>query len=228
MTHLLEKKIGNEVEGDVIGKEFEGYILKITGGIDKEGFAMKNGVLTSERRRLLLKKGSKGIRFKKFFNRIGSKVRKTVRGCIVSPDIKMLHLKIIKIGKNPIKGLSDLSEALPKRLGPKIANNILKDLGLLDVYNKKKQNTEERKTLRYMITKFANKREVKTKNDKHYTKKPKIQRLITPLRLRRKRLIHKFKEESVKYTSDQKKAYDEQYKKSKKNKKTTAKPVKKI
>jgi len=40
-----------------------------------------------------------------------------------------------------------------------------------------------------MITKFAAKREVKTANQKVYTKRPKIQRLITPVRLRRKRVI---------------------------------------
>jgi small subunit ribosomal protein S6e len=40
-----------------------------------------------------------------------------------------------------------------------------------------------------MITKFAAKREVKTANGKVYTKRPKIQRLITPQRLRRKRFI---------------------------------------
>jgi len=40
-----------------------------------------------------------------------------------------------------------------------------------------------------MITKFAAKREVKTANGKVYVKRPKIQRLITPTRLRRKRVI---------------------------------------
>jgi hypothetical protein len=57
------------------------------------------------------------------------------------------------------------------------------------MYNKKKTNSEERKTLRLMITKFAGKREVKTANGKVYQKRPKIQRLITPVRLRRKRVI---------------------------------------
>ena len=40
-----------------------------------------------------------------------------------------------------------------------------------------------------MITKFAAKREVKTANGKVYVKRPKIQRLITPIRLRRKKVI---------------------------------------
>jgi small subunit ribosomal protein S6e len=227
MTHLIDKKIGNEIEGEIISDLFEGYVFKVTGGIDRDGFGMKNGVLTTDRRRLLLKKGSQGIRFRKAFNRTGSKVRKLVRGCIVSPEIKMLNLKIVKIGGKVIPGLTNPDDAIPKRLAPKVANNILKEFGLLEIYNKKKQNSEERKTLRYMITKFANKREVKTKNGKVYAKKPKIQRLITPLRLRRKRVMKKMKEDSVKYTVDQKKSYEDSYKKLRNNKKGT-KNVKKV
>ena len=219
MSHIIDKKIGNEIDGEVITDKFAGYIFKITGGIDKDGFAMKNGVLTTERRKLLLHKGSNGIRFRKGFNRTGSKVRKLVRGCIISSDIRMVHLKITKVGEQPIPGLTDQSEAIPRRLGPKRANNILKEFGLTEIYNKKKQNAEERKTLRFMITKFVNKREVKTAKGKVYTKRAKIQRLITPLRLRRKRLIKKAKEDSMKFTAEQKKNYADLYKRIKKTQK---------
>jgi ribosomal protein S6E (S10) len=220
MNQLIDQKIGNEFDGEIISDSFAGYIFKITGGMDKDGFAMKNGVLTQERRKLLLKKGSNGIRMRRNFDRAGTRVRKLVRGCIVSSDISMLNIKIVKAGEKQIPGLND-AEALPRRLGPKIANNILKELGLLDIYRKKKQNAEERKTLRYMITKFVNKREVKTANGKVYTKRPKVQRLITPLRLRRKKLIKKAKKESVENTNAQKKSYEENYKRMK-SKKTKA------
>ena len=227
MTHIIDQKIGNEFDGEIISDSFAGYVFKITGGIDKDGFAMKNGVLTQERKRLLLKKGSNGIRFKKGINRAGSRIRKLVRGCIVSSDIRMVHIKIVKAGEKKIPGLND-KEPEPRRLGPKIANNILKELGLLDIYKKKKQNNEERKTLRYMITKFVNKREVTTKNGKVYTKKPKVQRLITPLRLRRKRLIKKAKKESVENTTLQKKNYEDLYKKIKSSKKGKVAPKKTV
>lgn len=186
---------------------------------------MKNGVLTTDRKKLLLTKGSTGIRFRRYRHREGTRIRKLVRGCIVSPDIKMLNLKIVKTGSKVIPGLSDPAEAIPKRLAPKTASGILKDIGLLDIYKTKKQNAEERKTLRYMITKFANKREVKTANGKVYVKRPKIQRLITPLRLRRKRVLKKAKEENVKFTADSKKTYEETYRrvKSKKGKTTGGK-----
>src|SRR3954464_13515139 len=104
MNELIDKKIGNEVEGSVIAPLFDGYVFKITGGFDKDGFAMKNGILTQGRKRILLQKGCKNFRFKKGYHRTGVRQRMLVRGCIVSPDIKVLNLKIIKLGHNPIPG----------------------------------------------------------------------------------------------------------------------------
>jgi len=48
--------MGQEIDGDVLGDEFKGYIFRITGGNDKQGFPMKQGVLVNGRVRLLLKK----------------------------------------------------------------------------------------------------------------------------------------------------------------------------
>ena len=39
-------------------KEFKGYIFKIMGGQDKQGFPMKQGVLTSGRVRVLMERGA--------------------------------------------------------------------------------------------------------------------------------------------------------------------------
>jgi small subunit ribosomal protein S6e len=105
MNELIDKKIGNEVEGTIIAPLFEGYVFKITGGFDKDGMAMKNGILTQGRKRILLQKGSGNFRFKKGYHRTGVRKRMLVRGCIVSPDIKVLNLKIIKLGGNPIPGI---------------------------------------------------------------------------------------------------------------------------
>lgn len=38
-------------------QEFKGYVFKIKGGCDKQGFPMKQGVLTPGRVRLLLHRG---------------------------------------------------------------------------------------------------------------------------------------------------------------------------
>ena len=54
---LYDKRVSNEVEGELLGDEFKGYIFKISGGNDKQGFALKQGVLTASRVRLLFAAG---------------------------------------------------------------------------------------------------------------------------------------------------------------------------
>merc|ERR1711909_110746 len=98
------------------GDEWKGYIVRITGGNDKQGFPMKQGVLTAGRVRLLLGKGHKCYRQR----RTGERKRRSVRGCIVDAQLSVLNLAIVKKGDNDIPGLTDTS--LPKRLGPKRAS----------------------------------------------------------------------------------------------------------
>ena len=50
--------MGSDVDGEVLGEEFKGYTLRITGGNDKQGFTMKQGVLVNGRVKILMK-GSK-------------------------------------------------------------------------------------------------------------------------------------------------------------------------
>ena len=57
MRPFYEKRMGQEIEADTLGDEFKGYVVRITGGNDKQGFPMKQGVLTNGRVRLLLNKG---------------------------------------------------------------------------------------------------------------------------------------------------------------------------
>ena len=156
-------------------------------------------------------------------------VKKEIGGgagkCIISNDIKNLHLKIIKKGAKPIAGLTEEKDAQPKGLGPKRATRILKQFGLTGVYNEKKDK-EARKNLRFMITKFAPKREVKTKNGKEYVKRAKVQRLITPDRLRRKRLLKKFHLDKREKAVKDKKAYEDLMKKTFAKEKKEAKEAK--
>lgn len=105
MNELIDKKIGNEVDGSIISELFNGYVFKITGGFDEDGFAMKNGILTQGRKKILLSKGSKNFRFKNGYHRSGVRKRKLVRGCIISHSIKVLHLKIVKAGPTAIPGI---------------------------------------------------------------------------------------------------------------------------
>ncbi len=54
--HFYDKRMGTEVDGEVLGDEYKGYLFKITGGNDKQGFTMKQGVLINGRVKILMKK----------------------------------------------------------------------------------------------------------------------------------------------------------------------------
>merc|ERR1719473_1343113 len=100
---LYDKRISQEIDGEALGEEFNGYVFRISGGNDKQGFPMKQGVLCNHRVRLLLKKGSSCYRQR----RTGERKRKSVRGCIVGADLAVLNLVVVKQGDNEIEGLTD-------------------------------------------------------------------------------------------------------------------------
>ncbi len=121
---FMDRRMGQEVPGDSVGDEFKGYIFKITGGNDKQGFPMKQGVMHPTRVRLLLADGHSCYRPR----RTGERKRKSVRGCIVGMDLSVLALSIVKQGEADIPGVTDT--VLPKRLGPKRATKIRRFFGL--------------------------------------------------------------------------------------------------
>ncbi|KAI0266220.1 ribosomal protein S6e [Gloeopeniophorella convolvens] len=187
---FYDKKMAQEVPGDTIGDEFKGYIFRITGGNDKQGFPMKQGVLVPYRVRLLLGDGHSCYRER----RKGERRRKSVRGCIVGPDIAVLSLVIVKKGDNELPGLTE--NVIPKRLGPKRATKVRKFFNL----------TKEDDVRKYVV-----RREVQSKkkeNAKPYYKAPKIQRLVTPLRLQRRRHLRSLKVRRIEHQKEQKSEYD--------------------
>jgi small subunit ribosomal protein S6e len=187
---FYDKKISQEVPGDSLGDEWKGYIFRITGGNDKQGFPMKQGILLPYRVRLLLSDGQSCYRIR----RSGERRRKSVRGCIVGPDIAVLSLVIVKKGESDIPGLTDT--ILPKRLGPKRATKIRR------FFNLSKEDD---------VTKYVVRREVKSQKKpdaKPYTKAPKIQRLVTPLRLQRRRHLRSLKRRKLEHQKEQKAEFD--------------------
>jgi len=168
LGQLNDKRMSQEFDAGFLGAEFKGYILRIVGGQDKQGFPMKEGVMQNARVRLLLKPGTVG--FAVWRARVGERRRKTVRGCIIGPDIAMINLIVARKGEGELEGLTDVQ--LPRRLGPKRASKIRK------LFNLDKNDD---------VRKFVIKREVKNKKDKTKFKSPKIQRLVTPVSLRRRR-----------------------------------------
>merc|ERR1719399_2454288 len=135
---FMEKRMNQEVEGEALGPEWKGYVLKISGGNDKQGFPMMQGVMVNHRVRLLLRKGSKCYRPRK--------------------------------AEQELPGLTD--EVKPRRLAPKRATRIRK------LFNLGKKDD---------VRKYVVRREFKSEGGKTYKKAGKIQRLITPQRLQRKR-----------------------------------------
>jgi len=127
---------------------------------------MKQGVIQAGRVRLLLNKSVNCYRPR----RTGERKRKSVRGCIVGPDISILNLLIVKNGEGELPGLTDSN--VPRRLGPKRASNIRK------LFNLVKEDD---------VRKYAIRRKFDTKNGKPQDKAPKIQRLVTPSVLQHKR-----------------------------------------
>jgi ribosomal protein S6E (S10) len=166
LQSLYERRMAQEIDGAILGEEFDGYIFRISGGNDKQGFPMRQGVLTNTRVQLLCKKGHKAYRPR----RVGERKRKSVRGCIVGQDIAVLNLVVTQVGANTVEGLT--SDSVPRRLGPKRANNIRKLFNL----------TKDDDVRNYVIRRAFTSKKGKSRN-----KAPKIQRLVTPLTLQRKR-----------------------------------------
>lgn len=166
LQNLYDRRMAQEIDGSMLGEEYDGFLFRISGGNDKQGFPMRQGVLTNTRVRLLCKKGHKAYRQR----RAGERKRRSVRGCIVGNDIAVLNLVVTQMGEKTVPGLTD--ETVPRRLGPKRANNIRKLFNL----------TKEDDVRKYVIARtFTNKK------GKTVRKAPKIQRLVTPLVLQRKK-----------------------------------------
>merc|ERR1712088_700147 len=119
---------------------------------------MKQGVLTYDRVRLLMKKGQSGYRP----GRKGERKRKSVRGCMYNHVMSAVSGVIIRKGEADLPGLCEANAAKNRAL-----------------FNLEKDDD---------VTKFVIRKELAA-NDKHKarSKAPKVQRLITPVRVQRKR-----------------------------------------
>merc|ERR1711963_35241 len=165
LADFMDRKIGQEVPLDSLEEGFAGYQVRISGGLDKQGFPMKQGISTAHRVRVLLGKHPG------YFNpkRKGER-RRPVRGAIVAQDIAVLNLVLVRQGEQP---LPKLDTVLPRRLGPKRASKIRK------LFNLSKEDD---------VRKYVIRRELPAKDGKKpRSKAPKIQRLVTPARLGRKK-----------------------------------------
>ena len=100
---LIGKKIGDEVDGIFIS--LPGYKLQVTGGTDKNGFAMRRDLPGMSRRRLLLSESS-GFKPKEK----GLRKKKSVRGNTVNQDIVQINMKVTKHSSKPIDKLINIEK----------------------------------------------------------------------------------------------------------------------
>jgi small subunit ribosomal protein S6e len=200
--HFNDRRMGSDIDGEVLGEEFKGYTLRITGGNDKQGFTMKQGILVNGRVRILMKGRTTLYR-----PRVkGERKRKSARGCICGPDLAVIALKVLVKGEKEIAGLTD--DERPRRLGPKRANHIREAF----VLRKGKDD----------VRKYVVRREIK-RGDKTFYKSPKVQRLITEKRIRRKVVNKRIKKEKWVKSKETAIAYEKLLSKYLKEKKAAAK-----
>ena len=115
-------------------------------------------------------------------------------------------MKVLVKGDNDVEGLTDVQR--PRRLGPKRANHIIQSFAL-----RKKVDD---------VRKYVVRREI-VKGDKTFYKAPKIQRLITEKRIRRKTVYKQVKKDRWKAGKEAHVAYEKLLSKYLKEKKAAKK-----
>ncbi len=122
-----EELIGKELHDKIQGKELlpglEGYELEITGTSDSSGFPGHENALGIGLKKLLLTYGKamhkrsrkEGKKMKSNMAPKGLRLRRTVHGRAISPEIVQINLKVMKHGNKP------LSEVFPEQNKPKEA-----------------------------------------------------------------------------------------------------------
>jgi small subunit ribosomal protein S6e len=120
-----EEMIGKELHDKIYGKDIsanlEGYEFEITGASDSAGFTALESVEGTSLKKVLLGYGKamhkrprrEGKKKVSNFKPKGLRMRKTVRGKVISPAIAQINLKIL------LEGSKKLSEIFPEQNQPK-------------------------------------------------------------------------------------------------------------
>ena len=112
---LYGRKINDQFDGSILDPKFEGCVVQIVGGNDYQGVPMSPAQATTKRIKLLLSKGDISYRCR----REGIRRRKTVRGSVVSEQIQVLNVILVKpVEGKEIEGLTDVVKEkthLPKK-----------------------------------------------------------------------------------------------------------------
>lgn len=107
---ITGKELGQSVPGKDILPALEDYELKITGASDKAGFTALQEVEGVALKRVLLTYGKamnkrpkhEGKKARVKNRPKGLRLRKTVRGKVISNDTTQINMKVTKAGKKPL------------------------------------------------------------------------------------------------------------------------------
>jgi len=107
---LIGKELHNKVNGKDLSSNLEGYEFEITGASDSAGFTALEEVEGTALKKVLLGYGKamhkrprrEGKKPVSNFKPKGLRMRKTVRGKIISPEIVQINLKILKEGNKKL------------------------------------------------------------------------------------------------------------------------------
>lgn len=95
---FLGKRIGETVGGELIG--LTGYTLKITGGTDRSGFALRPEIPGARQVRVFVGEG-----FGFHAPRRGQRKRRTFRGGAISEETVQINLVVEQKGSKPLAEL---------------------------------------------------------------------------------------------------------------------------
>ncbi|PPD84815.1 hypothetical protein GOBAR_DD18258 [Gossypium barbadense] len=136
---FFDKRISQEVNGDAFDEEFKGYVFKIMGGCDKQGFPMKQGVLTPGCVRLLLHRDTPC--FHGYGRRNGERRRKSVRGCIKprmsGPKRASKIRKLFNLSKEDDDAVDNRNVAVNSRK-PEVKNDVEEEMSVKHLTRKKR------------------------------------------------------------------------------------------
>jgi small subunit ribosomal protein S6e len=113
----IGKELNEKIQGKEISPELNEYEFEITGASDKAGFTVMKDVEGSALKKVLLTYGKamhkrsrrEGKKKRSSLKPKGLRLRKTVRGRTISPEIAQINLKVLKIGSKK------LSEIFPEQ-----------------------------------------------------------------------------------------------------------------
>jgi small subunit ribosomal protein S6e len=140
--------------------------------------------------------------------RTGERKRKSVRGCITGPDLAVIALRVVVKGEQELEGKKKDQPVVitgkdhANRLGKKRRNRIIKFYAL----DKKDDITKYVVRRTYEKTNKEGEAVLRKNGDKTFYKAPKVQRMITETKLRRKKVARRNVIDNIK--NSQKKAVD--------------------